>query len=255
MENQNNFNLPVAIVVSAFILSGAWIYSQKPSSDNKAAVFRDDEPHSESETVLPVKWGDLGLKMISVGVIDPEKFESLYSDRGGLTDDTKRILYEENNGNLKITPKNSGEILNLLWALGLGNKNDVLDKGPMKDPRYGGVGDFASVGGWILADSDAVNHYSRHPLIMLTRDQQALVERVAKNVYRPCCKNSTYFPDCNHGMAMLGLLELMASQGVSEKEMYDSAAKVNAYWFPELNQNAGSPCAVEAQPQTSGCAI
>ena len=252
MENQNNFNLPVAIVVSAFILSAAWLYSQKPDTDNKASVFKE-EPHSESETILPVKWGDLGLKMISVGVIDTEKFESLYSGRGGLSEETKKLLYKDNNENLKITSKNSGEILNLLWALGLGNKNDVLDKGPMKDPRYGGVGDFASVGGWILADGDAVNHYSRHPFIILTRNQQALVERVAKNVYRPCCSNSTYFPDCNHGMAMLGLLELMASQGVGEKEMYDVAAKVNAYWFPELNQS--SPCGVEAGTQTSGCAI
>ena len=34
-------------------------------------------------------------------------------------------------------------------------------------------------------------------------------------------------------MAMLGLLELMASQGLSEEEMYKTALQVNAYWFPE----------------------
>jgi hypothetical protein len=34
-------------------------------------------------------------------------------------------------------------------------------------------------------------------------------------------------------MAMLGLLELMASQGVSEEEMYNIALKVNSYWFPD----------------------
>jgi hypothetical protein len=33
-------------------------------------------------------------------------------------------------------------------------------------------------------------------------------------------------------MAMLGLLELMAANGVSEEEMYSVALKVNAYWFP-----------------------
>ena len=32
---------------------------------------------------------------------------------------------------------------------------------------------------------------------------------------------------------MLGLLELMASQGFSEEEMYRSALAVNAYWFPD----------------------
>jgi len=56
---------------------------------------------------------------------------------------------------------------------------------------------------------------------------------VSQGIYRPCCGNSTYFPDCNHGMAMLGLLEIMASQGVSEKDMYQSALAINAYWFPD----------------------
>ena len=34
-------------------------------------------------------------------------------------------------------------------------------------------------------------------------------------------------------MAMLGLLELMASQGASEKEMWKTALVVNSYWFPD----------------------
>jgi hypothetical protein len=34
-------------------------------------------------------------------------------------------------------------------------------------------------------------------------------------------------------MAMLGLLELMASNGVSEADMYKAALQVNAYWFPD----------------------
>ena len=32
---------------------------------------------------------------------------------------------------------------------------------------------------------------------------------------------------------MLGLLELMASQGVSEGDMYKAALAVNSYWFPD----------------------
>jgi len=72
-----------------------------------------------------------------------------------------------------------------------------------------------------------------HSLVELTDDQQTLVDRVAKGIYRPCCGNSVHFPDCNHGMAMLGLLELMASQGANEQEMYKYALAVNSYWFPE----------------------
>lgn len=252
MENQIKFNIPVAIVIASIILSGTWVYTQKSAIDNKATVFQG-ESH-ENETTLPVKWGDLGVKMIDVGVIDAEKFELLYSRRGGLPEDMKKLLYGKNNGKLKISAENSGIILNLLWALGLGNKNGILENGPMMNARPDGAAGYASTAGWVLAKGDPMEHYSRHPFIVLTRDQQALVERVSKNVYRPCCSNSTYFPDCNHGMAMLGLLELMASQGADEKEMYDVAKKVNAYWFPELNQS--SPCGVEGPAaQSGGCGV
>jgi len=70
-------------------------------------------------------------------------------------------------------------------------------------------------------------------LIPLTPEQQARVAEVAAAVYRPCCNNPTLFPDCNHGMAMLGLLELMAAQGASTDEMFMAAKYVNAYWFPQ----------------------
>jgi hypothetical protein len=56
---------------------------------------------------------------------------------------------------------------------------------------------------------------------------------VAIGVYRPCCDNPTHFPDCNHGMAMLGLLELMAAQDASVEAMFQAAKYVNAYWFPQ----------------------
>jgi hypothetical protein len=34
-------------------------------------------------------------------------------------------------------------------------------------------------------------------------------------------------------MAMLGLLELMASQGASADEMFTAAKYINAFWFPQ----------------------
>ncbi len=194
--------------------------------------------------VLPARWGDLGAQMTSAGVIDKSKLEKIYAGRGGLNAEEKKLLEGLDNGNLKITRENSGFLLNLLWALGLGNKNSILENGPMTDKKYGGAENFASTGGWTLARGDpegeqtpyragAMSHYSMHKFIVLTSEQQVLVEKVSKNIYRPCCGNSTYFPDCNHGMAMLGLLELMASQGVSEDEMYKSALAVNSFWFPD----------------------
>ena len=96
-----------------------------------------------------------------------------------------------------------------------------------------GTDRFASTGGWTLAKGDIMNHYSAHGFIKLTLEQQRLVEDVSKNIYRPCCNNPTHFPDCNHGMAMLGFLELMASQNAGKEEMYRVALAVNSYWFPE----------------------
>ncbi|OGN07372.1 MAG: hypothetical protein A3B86_01315 [Candidatus Yanofskybacteria bacterium RIFCSPHIGHO2_02_FULL_38_22b] len=180
---------------------------------------------------LPVNWGDLGLQLIDSGVIDKEKFMAIYTNREDVSESDKKLLEESSNGKIIMTQRNANFLLNLFWALGLGNKNEILEKGPMTDQQYGGADKFASTGGWTLARGDAMDHYSKHSFVILTSSQQTLVERVSQNIYRPCCGNSAYFPDCNHGMAMLGLLELMASQGVSEREMYKVALQVNAYWF------------------------
>lgn len=239
-ENKKEYFLGVSILISAFIIVGAWVYTAKFKILTGPDILNDrqfaelqSKVIPEKGTVLPIVWGDLGAKMISVGVIDAEKLNSLYASRGGMTEEMQQLLYGEDNGNFKITQENSGMILNLFWALGLGTKNDILEKGPMMDERYGGPGVFASTGGWTLAQGDTMSHYSAHEFVKLTPDQQRLVEAVSKNIYRPCCNNPTYFPDCNHGMAMLGLLELMASQGVGEEEMYKVALQVNSYWFPD----------------------
>lgn len=194
----------------------------------------------KQKPLLALDWGNLGVQMVEAGVIDQEKFENLHSLRGGLTESEKKLLYGENDRHLVITPENSEMALHMLWAFGLGNKNKVLLNGPMMDPKYGGAGGFASTGGWTLAQGDAMTHYSMHNFVELTKGQQALVEKVAKNIYRPCCKNSTYFPDCNHGMAMLGLLELMAKEGRTEMEMYQAAKQLNEYWFGASEKNCAT---------------
>lgn len=242
---KKDYLLSVSILISAIVIAGAWIYTeslkaginagqaQTLAEDKGTAIILEAQVLPKNGITLPVTWNDLGKQMIEAGVIDKDKFESLYAQRGGLDDEVKNLLYGENNGKLKINTQNSGTILNLLWAFGLANKNPILEEGPMQDERYGGAGRFASTGGWPLSTGGAMNHYSAHAFAALTEKQQKLVERVSQNIYRPCCGNSVYFPDCNHGMAMLGLLELMASQGVDEEEMYKAALQVNSYWFPD----------------------
>jgi len=45
-----------------------------------------------------------------------------------LNEEAKELLYGTDNGYIKITEENSGLVLNLLWALGLGNKNEIFEK-------------------------------------------------------------------------------------------------------------------------------
>lgn len=243
-KNSSN-TLPFAILFSAIIISGTLLFKNW-NGENRVALKNDQIEKTakqvsiseelvipEAGIVLLVIWGDLGAKLISVGVIDDNKFKAIYDQREVFTDEYKNLLFGQNDGKLKITKKNANYLLNLFWALGFANNNPILDSGEMMDPRYGGVKNFASTGGWVMAQGNQMDHYSGHKFFNLTEEQQILVDKVSKGIYRPCCDNSTHFPDCNHGMAMLGLLELMASQGVSEQDMYKTALTVNSYWFPD----------------------
>lgn len=193
-----------------------------------------DEINPVAGYEIDVKYGDLGPRMISAGIIDSKKFIEIYEKSNQpLTAEQKEILLSGSDQKIKITRDNSYFLLNFFWAAGLANKSKILDEGEMT--KYGGkrgVGSFASTGGWTLAKGDTLNYYSKSPLIPLTSDQELLVETVAANIFRPCCNNSTAFPDCNHGMALLGVLQLMASSGAGEAAMYQAGKYFNAYWFP-----------------------
>ena len=217
-------------IISAGIIIAVSLTASPPQKMSPASLQESVLP--SSGVTLPITWGDLGAQLVEVGAIDPIKLEGLYKDRGGFPAEYQKMLEKNANEKIVITSSNAGYLLNLFWALGLANKNSILED-EMMNPAYKGAGNFASTGGWTLARGDAMNHYNMHELIVLTSGQQTLVDRVSRNIYRPCCGNSTHFPDCNHGMAMLGLLELMASQGVNEQDMYKIALAVNSYWFPE----------------------
>ncbi len=230
-----------AIAIAILIFTAAQVYLAKTRSEKGAAPSQTASVVDalaakvvpENGLELPVTWGDLGKRMADAGVIDQTKFAALYASRGGMGKDVQSMLQASDNGKIRITPENAGGILNLLWALGLSNKSPILEKGEMVDSRYGGAEKFASTGGWTLAKGGPMDHYSMHQFMTLDAEAMGKVDRVTRNIYRPCCGNSTHFPDCNHGMAMLGLMELMAFQGASEQEMYKAALVVNSYWFPD----------------------
>ncbi len=183
---------------------------------------------------LPARYGDLGPRLLESGAIDYDAFAAVYVDAGDpLTQSQIGILKSGSDESIVISPENAHFLLNFFWAVGLVNKNPILTEGPITRYSDGRIDSFASTGGWTIGAKPVKELFASTELISLTSEQQARVQEVASAVYRPCCDNPTLFPDCNHGMAMLGLLELMASQGASTAEMFKAAKYVNAYWFPQ----------------------
>lgn len=233
---QNIQALKQILIVALLVLLIAPFSGGRPPAGQAgptSPLSLDERVMPSAGIVLPIDWASLGQRMAEAGVIDAENFSRLYGN-GGLPPDMRAVAFESHDGVVRMDRENAGVFLNLLWAFGLSNKNPVLEKGPMVDRRYGGdASRFAALGGWTLAVGNVMDHYSMHPFVVLDAEQQERVERVSKNIYRPCCGNPVYFPDCNHGMAMLGLLELLAAEGASEDEMYRVALAVNSYWFSD----------------------
>jgi hypothetical protein len=188
----------------------------------------------EKGYTLPVKYGKLGPQMLASGAIDYNRFVQTYQRAGQpLNDDQLAILSKGSDSPVVVDYQNAYFLLNFLWAVGLSNQNRILTEGPMMQFGADQVGSFASTGGWSLGAKPLPALYSHSGMIMLTPDQQTRLETVTAGVFRPCCQNPTLFPDCNHGMAMLGLLELMASQDATTDAMFTAAKQVNAFWFPQ----------------------
>ncbi|MGB3921879.1 MAG: hypothetical protein WBL19_01170 [Minisyncoccia bacterium] len=179
---------------------------------------------------IKIVFGDAVVKLVEAGVIDLEKFKQIYSERG-MSEEDLAILTKPSYEPIKITANNAGFMVNLLWPLGLANKTDFNEKSPIKGES---LFNFASTGGWTLGKEDnGGKYFNKYEIVKLTPAEEAIALRVAENTYRPCCGNSTFFQDCNHGSALLGLIELGAAQGLSAKELYKAALQVNSFWFPQ----------------------
>lgn len=178
---------------------------------------------------LPASWADFGPRLIQLGVIDLKKFESQVE----LSEEQREILTKGSESPIRIDNTNSQFVVDLLWALGLSQKSLVYEEGPLGREYKKDVGNFASTGGWTLAKGDAVGYLNKFDLIPLTPEEQKRVGEIAKNIYRPCCGNSTWFPDCNHGMAALAAIELLVSKGLLDEEIYRSLLSLNSFWFPQ----------------------
>ena len=180
---------------------------------------------------LRFSFGDSIRKLIAAGALDPAKYEALYRSRGGVPVWVQRLLSEPSDEPLLFSSQTAPYLLNLLWPLGLAARTDVNKKSPINTIR---LPSFASTGGWPLGTArNGYVYFNNVDALVLSADEQKLVLEVATSTFRPCCDNSTFFQDCNHGSALLGLIELAASQGATADELYRTALAANSYWFPD----------------------
>ncbi len=224
-------NLLAAVIVIAAAIGIVKLLLPPGSTDNNSNSFSglEDSLFPMEGFKANIVLGDIIPKLVENGVIDMDKLKQIYASRGGLSEDQLKLFTDNSDTRLVLTKENSGIILNALWGLGIANKNPILDE----TANYTGVANLASTGGWVLGKDDAMSYFNKMELVKLTPEQQSTLEEVAKNAYRPCCDNPTAFPDCNHGAALLALLELGASQGMNENELYELALQANTLWFPQ----------------------
>ena len=171
------------------------------------------------------------VKLASQGVIDQQKFRSLYGTDRPLPGEIAMVLSEPSNRGILLTAGNASDYVNLLWPIGLAMHMAANSESPLNGNS---LFDFASTGGWTLGkEANGGTYFNKLAIVRLTEEQEARVVRIAKATYRPCCNNSTFFQDCNHGSALLGALQLGASQGLSDSDLYQEALAFNSFWFPE----------------------
>ncbi|NIW37896.1 MAG: hypothetical protein GWN32_15830 [Gemmatimonadetes bacterium] len=183
--------------------------------------------------MLRIDLGTIGPALLTAGVIDLERLEDVYTRQGHpLAPQEREILEQGTDTTVVLDSGNARFLLDLLWGLGLANRNRLLHEGPMMEAGGGRVDRYASTGGWRYARRPLSEIYGGFAVVPLTPEQEAWVGTAAFAVYRPCCNNPTALPDCNHGMAMLGLFTLLANRGASVEEMLDAAYLASAAWFP-----------------------
>lgn len=206
--------------------------AQSTKSPEELVKILKQEVLPQKGYTLGVRWNDIGKKLIETGIIDKEKYDALFANEPQAKQYMKHLT-NVSNEYMVINEQSSRFMVNTLWALGLVNKSKILEEGSMKTVGDGNHMNYASTGGWDQGIKPTSELYSSSEVIKLTPKQEDLVKKIAQNIYRPCCNNHTEFPDCNHGMAALGYIQLAVNQGLSEERIYKDLLALNSFWFPQ----------------------
>lgn len=185
----------------------------------------------------PVVFGDVVPRLIEAGVIDPDKMvahQQRRAQEAGMPAPlwTQKALRSGQvlDEPLVISIDEAPYLLDFLWAVGLATRMEVN-----KDSPVAQAGDrYASTGGWRLGKAPKGGAYFNSvQTVALTGEQESLVRAKAGATYRPCCDNSAFVQDCNHGSAMLGFYQLAAAQGLDGAALDRFGRLLNAAWYPQ----------------------
>lgn len=196
------------------------------AASGAADLYRQVVPEKGVNT--GVMFGEAIQRVIAAGALDPDK---LRAQTAALPHWVERLLAGPSQEPIVLTRQSATYLVNLLWPIGLSNRVAFNRESPLNS---GDLSGFASTGGWTLGRApNGAAYFNAVDAVPLTARQAFLALAVAANTFRPCCDNSTFFQDCNHGSALLGLIELAVSQGLSAEAIYRIALAANSYWFPE----------------------
>ena len=216
------------VAISAELAATAIRRSERPRPAAKPVPNIYEEVVPEKGIDTGVTFGDALQKVIAAGALDPEK---LRAQRRALPDWVERLLAGPSEEPIVFTRERAPYLVNLLWPIGLSNRTVFNRESPINTNHLSG---FASTGGWTLGRAPKGSvYFDAVDAVPLTERQAFLALAIATNTFRPCCDNSTFFQDCNHGSALLGLIELAVSHGRTADAVYRSALAANSFWFPE----------------------
>ncbi len=190
------------------------------------------------EEVLPIQGfqtklvlGKVVPMMVQAGIIDITKVGAYYQVKGGIPAEKLAVLTQTSNTPLVVSKDNASWLINILWPIGLSNFMRVNDQSPIVGEK---LDHYASTAGWTLGKiQGGGTYFDSFPLVSLTAQQEQRVKHIAEITYRPCCDNSSFFQDCNHGSAALGIIELGVAQGLSDNEIYKTILDFNSFWFQQ----------------------
>ncbi len=223
------------------------------NSISQAILYAQVTP--QTGYTISFKWGNSIKKLVDAGALNVSNLTIILNNsHQPLTLSEKEILNGTYTGYIQFNSTNTEFVQLVLWGLGINDNNTIITKGPIINasiPYANSINNNATlkqklnqnvtpywVAGRYFASTGGYGPIGKLQLGMLnilslSPSEQIIADYTAENSYRPCCDNPTAFPDCNHGATALGLIELLASQGANQSQIFSAVRYFNQYQFPQ----------------------